>query len=90
MAAASAKPSVGSAGTTTLPTSVVGSVRATQNPARPGSATTLAPSGRAAPRSAAARAGESGTASLAYRGCSAFDSASYKRGRTSSRVDGSH
>ena len=46
--------------TATLPRSVVGNVRATQSPARPGSAATTPPAGRAAPSCATARAGCSG------------------------------
>src|SRR4029077_6115679 len=59
--AAPAKPAPGRLGTMTLPVSVVGNVRATQRPAGPGSTATSAPAGRAAPRSAAALAGLSGT-----------------------------
>ena len=70
-------------GTTTLPGTEVGNVRATQNPTRPGSATTRPPSGSSAARVRARCAAGGGEAVDAYSGPQAAASSVYSAGRSS-------
>src|SRR5581483_6204794 len=60
-ASAAAMPGARVAGTTTLPSTLVGNVRANHSPATPGSAATSPPGGSAAQTSETARAGSRGT-----------------------------
>src|SRR5690606_7995388 len=84
-AAAAANPSTRVAGTHTLPGNEVGRVRAIQNPAGPGSATTIPRSGSAPVRCSDARAPVSGTASDSYSGVTTDAIVSYSGGRVGRR-----